>query len=967
MKPLKGLLAIILQIVLTSVCSTLALGQLQQEGQLKGQVLDELGGAIVGASVVLSDSGGLEKKTTTDDQGIYNFERVHIGSYSVRVVAQGFALFAKAGVTISQSKHEVLNIKLAATVAEQNVSVLAAASHLSIDPAANGAAIVIKGRDLDSLPDDPDELASQLQAIAGPAAGPNGGQLFIDGFLGGRAPRKSAIREIQLNQNPFSAENDRIGYGRIDISTKPGAPKFHGGLSALFNDEALNSRNPFSLSRPPFQIRSYGGSLTGPLATNRASFFFTFFRREIDDNSIINATVLDRELNIVPFRGTLSVPRRFVDLNPRVDFQLNKNNNLTARYVYSRSGESNLGTGDLALPSCSYSGSASSQVLQLTETAIISSAMVNEARFQFSRAGREYRDASSDPSVTVLDAFIGGGSQVGGSTNTANRWELQDYTTWITGKHTVKFGGRLRGAAINDVSFANFEGAFLFAGGPVPALDSSGRIVRDTSGRPEFIVASSLERYRRTLLFANLGSTRAQITAIGGGPALFTLAAGDPRASLNQFEFGGFAQDDWRLRPDFLLSIGLRYEAQSNVHNNLNFAPRIAFAWSPGINPTRPVKTVIRGGAGIFFDRIGDGLTLQSIRFDGHRQQQFIVSDPAILESFPSAPSAESLAAFAAPQTIWRVAGDIRSPYTIMSSISIEQQLPHAFTVTLAYINGISVHNLRARNISAPLPGDGTPPFGTAVNIFEYESSGISRQNLLAVNAYNRLNKRFTLFASYVYAKINSDTDGASGFPANGFDLGSEYGRSALDIRHRVFAGGTINLPWRLSLNPFIVAASGAPFNITTGVDSNGDTLFTDRPAFAADLNKPGVKLTRFGAFDLNPAHGEKIIPRNFGNGPSSLLLNLRIGKTFALGSIGKPSNAVASGQQRAGAAAEQKPYSLTVGVMASNILNHVNRAMPIGNLSSAMFGQSIALAGGGLFGAASSNRRIDLQLNFTF
>ncbi|HEU4391455.1 MAG TPA: hypothetical protein VFV34_26930, partial [Blastocatellia bacterium] len=640
-----------------------------------------------------------------------------------------------------------------------------------------------------------------------------------------------------------------------------------------------------------------------------------------------------------------------------------KNHNLTFRYNYSRGDDKNQGIGELVLPSRGYNARSSIQVFQVTETAIINPRTVNETRFQFVHAARRYGENTSAPSITVLEAFVGGDSQLGNSVNSSDRWELQDYVTRDNGRHAVKFGARIRRAAVTDTSFLNFAGAWVFAGGIAPLLDSANRVVRDENGRPVLINASSIERYRRTLLFASEGRTQAEIRALGGGPALFTLAAGNPNASVSQLEFGGFAQDDWRLRPDFLLSFGLRCEAQSNIGNNLSFAPRVAFAWSPGSRPARPVKTVIRGGVGLFFQRIPEALTLQSIRFDGHRQRQFVVSAQGVLDVFPATPSPEQLAAFAVAQTTWQVAPDARPPYTIMSSLSVERQLPHNFTVTAAYINGISADALRSRNINAPLPGTGARPNESAGNVFSYESSGKSRQHLLAVNAYNRSNKRFTLFASYVLAKVNSDTDGPSTFPADPFDLSKEYGRSALDIRHRVIAGGALNLPWQLTVNPFVVAASGAPFNITTGKDSNGDTVFVERPAFATDLSKPSVKVTRFGAFDLNPQPGDNIVPRNFGSGPGSLLVNLRIGKTFVLGQTAKAPDTASAGQRRT---SEPRPYRITIGLMATNILNHTNKAAPIGNLSSLLFGRSIALSGAGAFGN-SSNRRVDLQVNFAF
>src|SRR5207249_8912411 len=114
---------------------------------------------------------------------------------------------------------------------------------LSVEPDNNATALVIKGEDLAALPDDPDDLADALQALAGPGAGPNGGQIYIDGFSGGQLPPKESIREIRINQNPFSAEYDRLGFGRIEILTKPGTDKIRGAIMLTDSDALFNSRN----------------------------------------------------------------------------------------------------------------------------------------------------------------------------------------------------------------------------------------------------------------------------------------------------------------------------------------------------------------------------------------------------------------------------------------------------------------------------------------------------------------------------------------------------------------------------------------------------------------------------------------------------------------------------------------------------------------------------------------------------
>jgi hypothetical protein len=845
----------------------------------------------------------------------------------------------------------------------------------------------LKGSDLESLPDDPDDLAAALQALAGPSAGPNGGQIFVDGFTNGRLPPLASIREIRINSNPFSAEYDRLGMGRIEILTKPGSDRFRGQASFNFNNQSLNSRNPFAPDRPPYLQRQFGGNISGPISKKKSSFFFDFEKRDINDDALIVATVLDPNLNITPFSTTVPTPSRRIEFSPRFDYQINSNNTIVGRYSYEHASRVG-GVGGFSLPSREFATTSSENQVQLTETAVINKKIVNETRFQFTHEVANQNANNTIPTLNVQDAFTGGGSQVGLTSNIQNRWELQNNTSFTKGHHALKAGVRLRHISITDISPSNFGGTFTF---------------------------TSIGAYRTTLLGQQQGLTPAQIRAQGGGPSQFTITTGNPLASVAQFDFGGYVQDDWKARPNLTLNFGLRYETQDNISSNLNFAPRLGFAWQPGGTQS---KTVVRGGFGVFYDRISESLTLTTTRLNGVTQQQFIVTNP---DFFPNVPSIDSLTAGTVPITIYRLADDIRAPYTTQSVVSVERQLPHNFVASISYVRARTLHLLRSRAINAPIPGtDIRPQRNTNNNIFEYESAGRFNQNQLIATVRGALGRKASFNAFYVFAKANSDTDGAGTFPANSYDLSSEYGRFSRDVRHRFVLTGTFRAPWNVNFNPFVIVASGTPFNITVGRDLNGDTLFTDRPAFATDLTKPGVIVTRWGAFDPNPTIGEQIIPRNFGSGPGSLTTNLRISKTFGFGKENTTASARQNGRGGAGvgggAGGERravgggfgfpgiggggpgggpraggggrgggegfgggggdtgKRYNLTVGINFQNILNHTNSANPVGNLSSTFFGQSTSSGGnfGGFGGSGGAclgacNRRVDLSLRFSF
>src|SRR6266480_3362717 len=266
MKAINLILQKSLGAVLIVALSALLVAAQQNRGTLRGLVADEFGAAIVGATVTLIDSSGAQKNTTSNAEGIYSFSGLAPGKYSIQATAKGFATSDAVEVDVTAAARQTLDIALRVTIEEQKVTV-AADTPLNTEATGNANQTLITGKDLDALPDDPDELAAALQALAGPSMGPNGGQIFVDGFSGGRLPPKESIREIRINQNPFAAENDQPS-GRIDILTRPGTDKIRGSAFFNFQDESFNSRNPFATSSPkraPFQVRQYGGNLGGPL------------------------------------------------------------------------------------------------------------------------------------------------------------------------------------------------------------------------------------------------------------------------------------------------------------------------------------------------------------------------------------------------------------------------------------------------------------------------------------------------------------------------------------------------------------------------------------------------------------------------------------------------------------------------------------------------------------------------------
>jgi hypothetical protein len=919
------------------LCVGMTSAQQQPSGSLRGQVTDQLGGLIAGATVTIVDEAGVEKTVATNGEGVFVITALALGKYTVRATAKGFGPYENTDVKISAGPRDTLNIKLEVTFKE-NVDVSSSNSGtLNVDPDNNNSGLVLKGADLNILADDPDQLVEDLRSLAGPAYGPNGTQFFVDGFSGGRLPPKTSIREVRINQNPFAAEQDTLGFGRVEIFTKPGTGKLHGQAYMFFNDESFNARNPLAPAKVPFQVRQFGGNLTGPLS-KKASFFADIEKRDIDENTVISALILDPSLNPLSFGQAIVVPQRRTNFSGRLDYQLNQSNTLLARYGLLHSTLGNQGVGGFSLQSVALNNALTEQTLQLTDTAVVSPTVVNETRFQFVHSILSKRGDNSTPTINVQGAFTGGGAPIGDASSDTNRYELINSTTWAKGLHTIKFGGRLRGINITDVSGQNFNGQFIF---------------------------SSLGQYQQVLR-----------GVAGARPAQLIINGGNPQADVRRVDLGAFLQDDWRVKPNLTFSYGLRFEGQNNINDHTDFAPRISFAWAPKASGKGGTpKTVIRGGVGVFYFRFGEDLTLQATRFNGLNQQQLIITNPGF---FPVIPSFETLSN-STPQTIRGVAADLQTPYAINEALSVERQLPLNTTIGVTYIHEDARHLLRSRNLNAPLPGtfipgvpgSGVRPSGNTGNLFLFESSGKARSDGLYLNVRGMLSPKVSLFSIARLYHEKTDTDGPFDFPSNSFDTSADYGPGLDDTRATVFVGSNIILPWKVTMNAFLRATTGNRFNIITGRDTNGDAVFTERPALATDLSKPGVVVTSFGAFDPNPAPGQEIIPRNFGRGPGFFNVNVRFSKTFNFGSpdsSGSSSGAPAPrpgpqpGPQLApgpGANRSDKPYALSLGFQVQNLFNHNNPGPIIGNLSSPLFGQANTLA--------YPARQFDFNVRFAF
>ena len=945
----------------------------QQAGAtVRGIVEDPDSALIPGATMTLTSAAGKTLTTKSQSDGTYVLRNVPAGTYSMTVTMQGFASFAKTGMRIAAGQSLTQDVKMAVQAQSQVVQVTAQEAQVSVDQDSNASATVIKGKDLDALSDDPDDLQSELTALAGPSAGPNGGQIYVDGFTGGQLPPKSSIREIRINQNPFSAEYDRLGYGRVEVFTKPGTDKFHGTFFMQGLDSALNTGNPLlnkfnspgqpEQTQPPYHTIFALGDVSGPLDKN-ASFTLSGSHRAIQDNSLVSATVLntvepcpDDQL-YCNYSVASPTSESRSDISPRIDLQIGEKNTLTTRFQYEQNDQKNQGVGALTLPGSGYDSSTSETEIQMSDTQVLSARIINETRFEFERDSATQTAQTATPSINVQGDFTSGGSNSGTSTDHQIHLEVQNYTSIQLNKNFIRFGGRLRSTRDANSTSEGENGSFTY----------SCLLATDCSTSYENGLASQ-----------------------------FSINTVNLPVSATLVDLGIYAEDDWKVRPNLTFSYGFRYETQNHLSDHHDIAPRVSFAYGLGHSKSAP-KTVLRGGFGIFYDRFELPNVLTTIQENGTNQVQTLIVSP------PASCTPTNIAGCAGQNSggnkTYSSASNLRSPYTLQFAIGVDQQLFRGATLSVNYLHAIGEHQFYSENVNSPEVVDGNlvypipPQNGEAPAVrYEYLSGGIFRQNEVIANINLRPSRKFSLFGFYSLNFADGDTGGPTSFPSVPYNIRADYGRATFDTRYRVFMAGNVTLPYNISLSPFVIAFAGTPYNITVGQDLNSDSIFNDRPVFGPANGIPAGQvgsntIAGCGSF-ISPTPGQAYtpIPINYCTGPARFSANLRLSKTFGFGRTissqaadsGPSGGPPGGGGHRGGGpggrgggpfgggASTGKRFNLLFGVQIMNLFNNEDLSTPNGTLGSQKFGLSTQLAGRPFTGT-SALRQIALQTRFTF
>jgi Carboxypeptidase regulatory-like domain len=723
----------------------------------------------------------------------------------------------------------------------------------------------------------------EMEKVLKDMAGP-GATIRMDGFRGGKLPPKSQIRSIRFSSAMFSAENHSAGHTFVDISTQPGLGPMRGSMDVSFRSDTLNARNAFQSVKGPEQTQQYNLNLSGTLRKERTSFSLSAGGASLYDSAYINAAVPGRLVNAPVLR-----PSDRTNFNLRVDHALNKAHSLRGSFQQNDNDLRNLGIGNFDLEDRAYGRTSGDSLLRLSESGPWARLWFAESRLQIRRATTDSISGFETPTIRVLDAFTSGGAQQDGG----RRGTELEYAT--------------------DVDYAKKGHAFRM-----------GTLVEGGVYRSD-----ARTNYLGTYTFTSLADFNA------GRPANYTRRVGDPLVEYSQWQGAFYAQDDWRARKNLTVNVGVREELQTHLSDHWNLAPRGGITWSPFKNG----KTTIRAGGGLFYEWLEADTYEQTLRVDGTRQRDLVIVNPGYPDPLAGGASQQVL-----PPSKYLLAGDLVIPKRALGLVALTQQVSQNFGLNLSYSHTNGWDRFRGRNINAPL--DGVRPDPALGNITQVESTAKLRVDSMTAGLNLNIPKRRTfLFANYQFNRQLSDADGPFSLPANSYDLAAEWARVGGIPRHIASAVMNTSLTKAVRVGVSTSARSGAPYNLTTGFDGNGDTVFNDRPAGVARNS-----LTGHPFFDVAArvtyafGFGEKP-PSTSAGGPQMIMIRGGGGAGDLLGAMG-------------GGGAENKRIRLELFASASNLLNNVNPMGYSGVMTSPFFGQATA---------AAPARKIDVGMKIGF
>jgi Carboxypeptidase regulatory-like domain len=731
---------------------------------IDGVVQDQTGAVLAGAAVELVNSTGAVAQTVhADAVGAFRFDRVTPGTYQLRATFEGFkptATRIRVGARAPSTQKLVLDL---ASIS-QEITVSDAAAEVNTTASSNVDAVSIDQNMLDSLPVfDRDFIATASRFLDTGSLGTGGVTVVVNGMeVNALNVSASAVAQIRINQDPYSAEYSRPGRGRIEILTKPGTQTFHVETNAIVRDARFNARNAFATSKPPEQRRIFEGFLGGPVGTGGKTSFMLSANDERNDNQAFIFAVGPSGA----IEDTLPQSSGEARITGSITHQISDRNTFSIRPNYQYESDENRGAGGTTLASAATTFKHHEQQVTFTQQTILRPTLVNQFQMLFGHEREPTSSRTPDRGIVVAGAFTGGGGQ-GDITRTETHINLNESLAWSHGSHFVQAGFQLPDWSRRGFyDRTNFGGTFFFAG---------------------------LDAYA------------------AGAPYAFTQQRGNGDLALLEKQVGTYIKDDWQVRPGLSIGYGLRYDWQNYFHDNNNFAPRFSLAFAPGNKKTN----VFRAGVGVFNDRSGPVVIADVLHSLPGGLTRLVVTNPGYPDPFASA-----AVAAAQPPSIVQLAPDVQIPQTIQYSTGLEHQLQKTTTLSITYTGARGYHLFRSRDINAPPPplylARPDPAFGA---IRQVESTGRQDSDSLAVTLRGRMTRWFNGQMQYTVSRVDNDTNGIGSFPANDYDLSGEWARADFDRRHRFVLLGRVSPVKAVNLGVGLTLNSGGPFTETLGGD----------------------------------------------------------------------------------------------------------------------------------------------------